>query len=63
MNIEIADEELALLEDVVREYIAELRMEIADTDDFNFRQGLKRKLETLNAILTKLEMPNVASVN
>ena len=59
----LTHDELELLDDVLGDYISDLRMEIADTDDFNFRQGLKLKAEKLQSILAKLEHQKVASSN
>lgn len=55
MSIEFVDEEMRLLEQVAREYLSELRAEIAATDQYDFRQGLKKKEELLQAIIAKLE--------
>jgi hypothetical protein len=63
MNSGFTNEELAVLEEVLKEYLTELRMEIADTDDYDFRQALKRKSETLQSILAKMEKAKVLTVN
>jgi hypothetical protein len=63
MNSGFTNEELAVLEEVLKEYLTELRMEIADTDDYDFRQALKRKSETLQSILAKMEKTKVLTVN
>ncbi len=55
MFIELTRDELNLLEEVVREFVSELRAEIAGTESYDFRQGLKKKEETLQSILAKLE--------
>jgi hypothetical protein len=57
MDSAFTDEERALLEDVIRECMADLRIEIANTDDFTFRQALKKKAELLQLILAKCERP------
>jgi len=62
-TLELTHDELELIDDVLNDFLSDLRMEIADTDDFNFRQGLKKKSEKLQAILTKLEHNKVASSN
>ena len=62
-TVELTHDELELIDDVLDDYLADLRMEIADTDDFNFRQGLKKKSEKLQTILSKLEHQKVASNN
>lgn len=61
MSIEFVDEEMSLLEQVAREYLSELRAEIAATDQYDFRQGLKKKEELLQAIIAKLEHARVVT--
>ena len=56
-------QELKVLEEVVQEYLGDLSMEIADTDNFEFRQELKQKSEVLQAILAKLIRSKVMVVN
>ena len=47
-------EEKELLETVLESYISNLRMEIADTDNFDFRQDLKKKEASLKEIQSRL---------
>lgn len=63
MNTGLTHEEIAVLDEVIREYLTELRMEIADTEDYDFRQNLKKKAETLQVILGKLEKAKVSTLN
>ncbi|HXF99194.1 MAG TPA: hypothetical protein VNL69_00350 [Bacteroidota bacterium] len=63
MNTGFTHEELAVLEDVIKEYLTELRMEIADTDDYEYRQNLKHKAEVLQAIVGKLEKAKISAMN
>lgn len=63
MDSKFTNEELAMLEEVVREYLADLRMEIADTEDYGFREGLKKKSEILQAVIAKLEKVKQAASN
>lgn len=58
----LTNEELKLLAGLIEEYLADLRTEIAATDDFDFRKGLKKKSEMLWAILEKLEESASAAV-
>jgi hypothetical protein len=53
-------EELSCLDDVLNEYLSDLRTEIHDTDDHLFKLRLKRKEEILRGILVKLERARVA---
>ncbi len=63
MNSGFTQEEMIVLEEVIKEYLTELRMEIADTSDYDFRQTLKKKAETLQVILGKLEKAKVSALN
>ena len=45
--------ETKLLSDIIEEYLADLRSEIASTDDFDYRMGLKKKSGMLRNILGK----------
>lgn len=49
------DEEKELLIDVLKNDISDLRMQIADTDNMDFRNNLKRHEEILGSILVKLQ--------
>ena len=42
-TIDLSDEEIEILAAVLRSYLSDLRMEIADTDSLEFRQILKRR--------------------
>jgi hypothetical protein len=54
MAEQLTPEDLELLQDIIEEYISELRMEIQETDSYDFRQGLKQKEEALKRILRTL---------
>jgi hypothetical protein len=53
-TIQLADEEAEVLRSVLEEYISELRMEVANTDSMDFREGLKRKEEILKRLAGQL---------
>lgn len=53
-QIEVAPEEIEMLEDVLQSYLSDLRMEIADTDLKDFRDGLKLKEEFIKSFLKQL---------
>lgn len=55
MKLDLSAEELEVLTDVLSTYLSNLRYEIADTDDYDFRTGLKAKETILNGILAALE--------
>lgn len=45
----------ALLADALRSYLSDLHSEIAGTDNFDFREALKRREQMLNGILHQLD--------
>ncbi len=53
-DVNLNEEELIVLRDVLESYLSDLRMEIADTDNYDFRQELKHKEDRLKAILEKI---------
>lgn len=55
MRFELTAEEVKILGETLRREITDLRMEIADTDQKDFRDILKGKKETLKTIMGKLE--------
>lgn len=57
MDIRMSEEEVGLLREVAEEYLSDLRTEILDTDNFEFRESLKRKEESIRRILEKLGQP------
>jgi CBS domain-containing protein len=54
-RLELTAEEGETLGFVLRSYLGDLRMEIADTDLFEFRERLKRREEILKRILAELD--------
>ena len=63
MNTGFTNEELGVLAMVLKEYLTDLRSEILDTDDHNYRQALKDKEEALKEVLGKLERARVTVTN
>jgi len=63
MSTGFDNQELTVLAEVLKEYLTDLRTEILDTDDFEYRQNLKKKEEMLRAILAKLERGRVPAQN
>ena len=49
-QLEISQEDVAVLRDTLANVIAELRSEINNTDAHDFRQQLKRKLAALERV-------------
>lgn len=60
MHLDLTDEELALLKAALKSYVSDLRVEIADTDDMDFRNKLKAKEQVLTKVMERLE-PGAAS--
>lgn len=56
-HLELNQQDVEVLEDVLESYLSDLRMEIADTDLKDFREGLKTKKEVLVKILDELKEP------
>ncbi len=54
-QISLTDEEGAMLKEIIESYLSDLRMEIADTDQKDFREGLKRKEAFLKDLLQRLK--------
>jgi len=59
----LTSEEVSVLTDVLKEYLTDLRTEILDTDDFNYKQALKQREEALKGILGKLDQSRVTATN
>ncbi len=56
-------QELAALQEVIKEHLTELRMEIDETEDRGMREIMKRKEENLSGILAKIERNRVMTIN
>ena len=54
-NIELTDDENKTLSALLESAVSDLGYEIADTDNFDYRNGLKAKKETVSAILERLK--------
>jgi len=54
MNLDLSQEDTAILADVVRSYLNDLHDEIAHTENYEFREGLQERQRRLNAILDRL---------
>lgn len=55
MQLNLTPEEAEMLNEVLKSYLSDLRMEIADTDSGFFRQGLKDKEVFLKRVIEDLE--------
>jgi len=54
IDIKLTDEEAAELKDVLTSYVSELRMEIADTEKYEFREKLKNQKTFLVDLIGQL---------
>lgn len=58
IRIELNSEEAALLREVLDSVLSDLRMEIADTDQMDFREMLKARKAFLQRLLEQLAPPS-----
>ncbi|MEX2142939.1 MAG: hypothetical protein WD894_27025 [Pirellulales bacterium] len=56
-QITLTSEETVELRQVLDSYVSDLRMEISNTDQMDFREGLKSREEFLKKLLRQLEEP------
>ena len=54
MNLDLTQEDVAILRDVIRSYLSELHDEIVHTENFEFREGLQEKQRRLTELLDRL---------
>jgi hypothetical protein len=54
VRIELSEADVATLKDVLDSYLSDLRMEIADTDRMDFREGLKDRKKVLESLLDRI---------
>lgn len=55
MQLALDAQEASVLAGALRTYLSDLRSEVAATDSFDFREGLKQQEATLARILDELE--------
>jgi len=55
IQLNLTDTEVITLREVLESYLSDLRMEIADTDQMDFRENLKRKEVVLKKIIETLK--------
>lgn len=54
MQLNLSEEQTRVLRTVLQDYVSDVRMEIADTEDFKFREALKQRKQTVSEILNAL---------
>ena len=57
MDLHLTEDDTALLREILNAAFRDLRFEIADTDNHEYKQGLKQREESLRAILDQLGGP------
>ena len=55
MDVTLNNEESAVLQAAVRSYLSDLRMEIVDTDNAEYKRTLRHEEEVLNRAIAKLD--------
>jgi hypothetical protein len=59
IRLELTETEAVVLKEILTYYLSELRMEIADTDSLDFREGLKRREVFLKNLIEQLPAGSV----
>ncbi|MGA1824036.1 MAG: hypothetical protein ACMUIP_05165 [bacterium] len=54
VEISLTSQEAWVLKEILESYLSDLRMEIADTDKMDFRDGLKKREEFLKKLIVHL---------
>ena len=57
MDLHLMPEEAEFIDEVMSAYLSDLRMEIAQTDNPEYRRGLRHKEDLAHVILARLEVP------
>ena len=53
-SLEFSQQDIDMINKIVKSYLSELRMEIADTDQSSFKNGLRKEEELLNKLIEKM---------
>ncbi len=61
MQLDLSEAEIEVIGRVLRNYLGDLRMEIRDTENYEFREGLKQDEQTINVFLARL--PAASSIH
>jgi hypothetical protein len=57
MELKLDDKEATLLKTVLEQHLSDLRMEIADTEKYDWRQDMKKDEETIKSLISRLGGP------
>jgi hypothetical protein len=55
ISLELSNEETEILADVLANHLSDLRMEIADTDNMDFREQLKQRKAVIEKAIAGLQ--------
>lgn len=56
-QLALTEDEAGTLRKALESYLSDLRMEIADTDAYDFREGLKQEAAVIKGLLERLPPP------
>ena len=54
MNLDLTQEDVAILRDTIQSYLNDLHDEIVHTENFEFREALQARQQRLNALVERL---------
>lgn len=57
-TLQFSEEERELLNKIITNYLSELRMEIADTDQLSFKEQLRQEEDVVNGMIKKIQSKN-----
>ncbi len=55
MQLELSEREALVLNHVLSNYLPELRSEVANTENYDWRQDLKRNEEVIKTLIARLQ--------
>ncbi len=61
MDVSLTPQEAALVQHILQAHLSDLRMEIADTDNYDLRQRLKETEANIKRLLSRLEEGQAAA--
>ena len=59
MRLELSSDDVDVLRNVLHDFLPQLRMEVARTEDRQFRHEMVRRQEALERLLARLDEPEV----
>jgi len=59
VRVELKTEEVGMLREILQSYLGDLRMEVAQTDQMDFRDNLKLREVFIKDLLNRLDRPGV----